>query len=95
MGDGGKLIAPVIVAVPETRAMAVLGGRSFGCLRALAGPGRGHPRRTGLLAEVRRVDPEWDREGKRPVVYRMSNGREFREVEGSSYTEGESPATGE
>ena len=52
-------------------------------------------RRTSLLAEVRRVDPEWDREGKRPVVYRMSNGREFREVEGSAYTDGESPPSSE
>jgi hypothetical protein len=52
-------------------------------------------RRTSLLREVRNVDPEWDRDGKRPIAYRMSNGREFREVEGSVYTEGESPATGE
>lgn len=50
-------------------------------------------RRTSLLREVRKVDPEWDREGKRPVAYRMSNGREFREVEGSSYTDGTSPAS--
>lgn len=52
-------------------------------------------RRTSLLAEVRRVDPEWDREGKRPVAYRMSNNREFREVEGSVYTDGESPPSSE
>ena len=47
-------------------------------------------RRTNLLREVRRADPDWDRDSRHPIVYRFSNGREFREVEGSSY-EGESP----
>lgn len=52
-------------------------------------------RRTSLLREVRKADPEWDRDSKRPIAYRFSNNREFREVEGSAYTEGESPASSE
>jgi len=42
-------------------------------------------RRTDLRREVRKADPEWDRDSKRPVAYRFSNGREFKEREGSSY----------
>lgn len=52
-------------------------------------------RRTDLLREVRRADPDWDRDSRRPIAYKFSNGREFREVEGSSYTEGTSPPTGD
>lgn len=42
-------------------------------------------RRTDLRREVRRHDPEWDRDSKRPEAYRFSNNRIFLEKEGSSY----------
>lgn len=42
-------------------------------------------KRTDLLREVRKADPEWDRDSKRPIAYRFSNKREFIEKEGSSY----------
>lgn len=46
-------------------------------------------KRTDLRREVRRADPEWDRDSRRPVAYRLSNGREFKETEGESYAEEE------
>lgn len=42
-------------------------------------------RNTNLRREVRKADPEYDRDSRRPVAYRFSNGREFKEVEGSAY----------
>lgn len=42
-------------------------------------PARQHHVKSDLLREVRKADPDWDKDSRKTVAYRFSNGRTFEE----------------
>lgn len=43
-------------------------------------PSKQHHVKSDLLREVRKKDPEFDRDSRKVIAYRFSNGRTFTEI---------------